>query len=198
MRLYSYVVARDFGFAPNPFYGLCTLATCKPEIRRTARIGDWIVGTGSKQKALEGRLVYAMRVTEEFGFDQFWSDARCHEKRPNLHASRMQAFGDNVYHRDSSGLWQQENSHHSLKDGSPNPDNVKHDTQTDRVLVSDNFTYWGGDGPEIPPRFRDWEGFDICANRGHKCQFPDDLVTAFTEWLTTVWGPGYVGRPAEW
>lgn len=198
MRLYSYVIARDFGFAPNPFYGLCTLATCKPEIRRTAKVGDWIVGTGSKQKHLEGRLVYAMRVTEEFGFDEFWSDTRCHEKRPNLHASRMQAFGDNIYHRDSSGLWQQENSHHSLKDGSPNPDNVRHDTQTDRVLVSDDFTYWGGDGPAIPPRFRDWEGFDICANRGHKCQFPDDLVTAFTEWLATMWGPGYVGRPAEW
>src|SRR5262245_31415483 len=45
VRLYSYVVARDYGFAPNPFYGFCTLATCKPDIRRTADIGDWIVGT---------------------------------------------------------------------------------------------------------------------------------------------------------
>src|SRR5712671_5339411 len=34
MRLYSYVVARDFGFAPNPFFGVCTLATCKPDIRK--------------------------------------------------------------------------------------------------------------------------------------------------------------------
>lgn len=28
---YSYVVARDFGFAPNPFNGFLTLATCKPK-----------------------------------------------------------------------------------------------------------------------------------------------------------------------
>ena len=72
LRLYSYVVARDFGFAPNPFHGFCTLATCKPEIRRTAHVGDWIVGTGSKPNDLEGRLVYAMRSSEAISFDEFW------------------------------------------------------------------------------------------------------------------------------
>lgn len=37
-------VARDYGFAPNPFFGVCTLATCKPRIRSVAQIGDWVVG----------------------------------------------------------------------------------------------------------------------------------------------------------
>jgi len=41
--LYSYVVRYDSGFAPNPFGGYCTLATCKPEIRKTAQLGDWLV-----------------------------------------------------------------------------------------------------------------------------------------------------------
>lgn len=44
LKLYSYVVARDFGFAPNPFHGYCTLATCKPDIRATASVGDWVIG----------------------------------------------------------------------------------------------------------------------------------------------------------
>ena len=48
MKLYSYIVARDFGFAPNPFYGFCTLATCKPKIREHASVGDWVVGTGAR------------------------------------------------------------------------------------------------------------------------------------------------------
>ena len=48
MRLHSYVVARDYGFAPNPFFGVCTLATCKPKIRSAAKLGDWVMGTGSK------------------------------------------------------------------------------------------------------------------------------------------------------
>ncbi len=198
MRLYTYVVARDYGFAPNPFHGVCTLAACKPEIRRTAQIDDWIVGTGSKPNGLEGRLVYAMRVTESLDFDGFWSDERFREKRPNLHGSRMQAYGDNIYHHGGRGRWLQENSHHSLRDGNPNQDNIDHDTQTDRILISDHFTYWGAQGPEIPARFRDWDSFDVCAKRGHKCQFPDALVATFLDWLSAVWGPGYVGRPAEW
>ena len=38
MKLFSYVVARDFAFAPNPFHGYCTLATCKPIIRRVTQV----------------------------------------------------------------------------------------------------------------------------------------------------------------
>ncbi|MBC6697349.1 Nmad2 family putative nucleotide modification protein [Hymenobacter puniceus] len=48
MALYSYVLRFDTGDAPNPYGGVCTLAVCKPAIRRTAQIGDWILGTGSK------------------------------------------------------------------------------------------------------------------------------------------------------
>lgn len=44
--LYAYSITRDFGFAPNPFHGICTLATCKPRIRKAANIGDWILGIG--------------------------------------------------------------------------------------------------------------------------------------------------------
>ncbi len=65
MKLFTYVVARDYGFAPNPFYGYCTLATCKPQIRSTASIGHWVIGTGVKTKYdLAGHLIYAMKVDE--------------------------------------------------------------------------------------------------------------------------------------
>lgn len=198
MTLHSYVVRWDYGFAPNPFYGFCTLATCKPDIRKRARLDDWIVGTGSGQNGLDGRLVYAMRVTEVLCFDQYWRDPRFREKRPNLYGSLMQAYGDNIYHCGHDGEWRQENSHHSLADGSTNSLNLEHDTQADRVLVSDNFTYWGAEGPVIPPQFRDWGGVDLCAGRGRKCHFPDALVSALIAWLRDIWGPGYRGRPASW
>jgi hypothetical protein len=45
-NVYVYVVDRDFGFAPNPFYGVLTLATCKPRIRSVASMGDWVIGVG--------------------------------------------------------------------------------------------------------------------------------------------------------
>src|SRR6266851_8012960 len=99
MRIYSYVVARDYGFAPNPFFSFCTLATCKPMIRKTAQVGDWIVGTGSKTCGLGGFLVYAVKVAETCTYDQYWEDPRFLVKRPNLRGSLKQAYGDNIYHR---------------------------------------------------------------------------------------------------
>jgi hypothetical protein len=198
VRLYSYVVARDFGFAPNPFYGFCTLATCKPDIRRTAQIGDWVVGTGSKSKSRDGHLVFAMRVTEAMTFDVYWTDPRFASKRPALSGSLKQAFGDNIYHR-QAGAWSLENSHHSMRDGTANPENVEHDTRTDRVLVSDHFTYWGGEGPEVPAAFRDWDGVDVCLGRqGHRCRFPDELVAQLVQWLEEMGMDGYRGKPGDW
>lgn len=49
-KLYSYVLREDTGFAPNPYHGFCTLACCKPLIRRRAEIGDWVIATGSNAK----------------------------------------------------------------------------------------------------------------------------------------------------
>lgn len=199
MKLYSYVVARDYGFAPNPFYGFCTLATCKPRIRATAAIGDWIVGTGSSAKGRSGCLVFAMRVTEALTFEDYWTDPRFARKRPNLQGSTKQTFGDNIYHRAEDGTWLQENSHHSFHDGSPNPENVDHDTSVDRVLVSNHYTYRGGQGPAIPERFRDFGGVDLVVGRqGHKCNFPDELVEQFLAWLEESGLNGYAGRPLNW
>lgn len=47
-NVFIYVVDRDFGFAPNPFHGYCTLATCKPGIRKSAAMGDWVVGMAAQ------------------------------------------------------------------------------------------------------------------------------------------------------
>ena len=44
MVIHTYVVQHDKGFAPNPFWGICTLACCKPRIRAKASVGDIILG----------------------------------------------------------------------------------------------------------------------------------------------------------
>ena len=36
-----------------------------------------------------------------------------------------------------------------LTDGSANQSNVVADTKADRVLISDDFVYWGGSGPPV-------------------------------------------------
>jgi hypothetical protein len=37
VRLFTYKMTHDSGFAPNPFYDILTLATCKPGIRKTKK-----------------------------------------------------------------------------------------------------------------------------------------------------------------
>jgi hypothetical protein len=201
MRLHSYVVARDFGFAPNPFYGICTLATCKPEIRKGASIGEWVVGTGSRKRKRHKHIVYAMRVTGAMTFEEYWADPRFQRKKVNLRGSKKQAFGDNIYWRDPVNTqWCQANSHHSFHDGSANPKNVKTDTGTNRILFSDDFVYWGGSGPELPARFLDYGGShkSVCAVRGHKNDFPPELVNEFIAWIRSLNEAGYSGEPLDW
>lgn len=198
MRLYSYVVARDYGFAPNPFYGVCTLATCKPNIRGLAAIGDWVVGTGSGTRKRKGYLVYVMQVSEAMTFNQYWEDPRFQRKKPNLRGSKKQAFGDNIYTKDPMNKWLQLDSHHSYVGGKPNKFNIKNDTRTDRVLIGNKFAYWGGKGPQIPVRFRRFQGHDICAGRNHKSRFPESMTDEFVEWFDSLGVTGYVDAPLDW
>ena len=115
------------------------------------------------------------------------------EKKPNLQASRKDAYGNNIYHVDHAGQWQQRDSHHSHPGGEPNQDNLRDDTSVDRVLVAEDYCYWGGNGPRIESRFQ-----DICVGRGYKCNFPPEFVDRFVEWYSNYENRGYCGEPLEW
>ena len=66
--LYAYAITRDFGFAPNPFHGNCTLATCKPRIRKSANVGDWVLGIGGASlKSVQKKCILLMKVTQRAG-----------------------------------------------------------------------------------------------------------------------------------
>jgi hypothetical protein len=201
-RLFSYVVRYDSGFAPNPFYGFCTLVTCKPTIRRAALVGDWIVGTGSAAKtSLRGsRLVHAMKVSEIADFRAYWNDARFARKKPMRQGGRKQSCGDNIYYRNADdSAWLQLDSFHTHADGSLKPQHVARDTGTDRILISDDYYYFGGEGPEIPACFRDPDRYDVCRKiRQRKRQEDEDWIAEFVAWLRTFGEPGYYGRPLDW
>ena len=198
MRLFSYVVARDYGFAPNPFYGVCTLATCKPRIRSATAFGDWIVGLSSVVGGRPRRLVYVMRVSETVTFDDYWTDSRFRSKRPNLRGSLKQAFGDNIYSRTRNGGWKQEDSHHSHADGRENKANTRRDTSANCVLVGEEFAYWGGDGPLRPERIDGYDARILDVGHGHRCRFPPGFVEAFVQWFRNLRVTGYMGEPGNW
>lgn len=186
-RLYSYVLRRDQGFSPNPFHGWCTLATCKPHIRASARLGDWVAGFRN------GLLTFAMRVDEALGFDEYWHDARFHKKRPYLSGSNKQLCGDNIYHRGANGAWRQEDSLASLRNGLVSAQNTLYDTNVDRVLVSSQYYYFGRSAPLLPPSLADI----IAKGRGHRVMHDGTAVNRLLDWLKYTYEQGQHSLPAD-
>lgn len=200
--LRSYVVRYDSGFAPNPFYGYCTLATCVPRIRSSARVGDWIVGSGSDNRTVRrgGTIVYAMRVEEVLTFEQYDNDPRFERKKPYRKGSRKQSCGDNIYYRDATGQrWLQRDSFHSDASGSQNAEHVNIDTAVDRVLISQDFVYFGGEGPAFPDHLHDENGRSICkSGRGYSRFDGFALIDDFEGWIRSLGVSGFKGIPFEW
>ena len=190
MKFYSYVIPRDFGFAPNPYFGYCTLATCKQGIRKSAQIGDWIGAFGAARMTVREKLVALMLVEEILTFDEYWEDSRFVNKRPVFNKSVMFMYGDNIYHH-LCDEWTQEPSHHSEQDGTINQLNLNRDTQADRVLIAKEFYYFGSNAIEVPLEFDTliWRyiGYKICKD--------EILVGNFIEYIRQNFDRGIHGSP---
>lgn len=78
-RIFRYILVHDHGIAPCPANGLITLATCKPSIRRTAAVGDWVLGfrPGSMHRGL---LLWGGRVEQIMPHGKY---ERVHRGRPD-------------------------------------------------------------------------------------------------------------------
>jgi hypothetical protein len=195
VTLFSYVVRWDHGFAPNPFYKVCTLATCKPDIRLRAKEGDWVLGTGGSERGFGGRAVFLMRVEEVTSFDVYWSDVRFQNKRPVMNGSLKQRFGDNIYHRKKSGVWVQADSRHSKIDGE-NDLNLKNDTgKTDRVLIGADYIYWGDQAPKMPSILSRF----VLRRPGWENKYSQAEIDQLLAWVQGLGSKkGELGRPIEW
>ena len=194
MKLYSYIITRDYGFAPNPFYGYCTLATCKPIIRHSANIGDVIVGLGSgaKDSPFKNKVIYSMIVKEKMTYDQYWNDCRFWCKRPYMYGSKKQMYGDNIYHTDEkTHIIFQEDSHHSLENGETNYENYNRDVPGKYVLVSDEYWYWGGNPVELPIDFIEIAN----VQRNHIIKDNKEFIEKYLEWLRCFSEQGYINKP---
>jgi hypothetical protein len=188
MKLYSYIVAHDTGFSPNPFFGYCTLACCKPIIRRMANTGDWIVGLSPK--ADQNRIVYLMHVDEVIEFDEYWKDERFAQKKPKK-GTRALECGDNAYEPGPCKSFRQIRSMHS--DGeNENAKNKERDLSVKRVLISERFAYFGSARIDLPVELN-----DLIVARGYRCNFSDELLTSFRSFTSTI--PfGIYAKPKLW
>lgn len=182
-RIFIYVVDRDFGFAPNPFHGSCTLATCKAQIRNSAVVGDWIIGVGGRRLKAVGKCVFAMNVSKKITYNEYWNSSEFLDKKPIRNGSKIMMLGDNIYHQNEiDKTWFQAHSHHSNSDGSLNQYNLNRDTKSINVLISKEFYYFGLGAPIIPSELLEEIGY---RNRiGHHV-YDYEVAKKVIEWITS-------------
>lgn len=199
MNCFRYKMDHDYGFAPNPFHGVLSLATCKgSQLRNNGNleIGDWVIGLGSVAMGNLGKIIYAMQVEEKITFDQYWEDPRFHNKKPVINGTLVQMYGDNVYHT-VDGKVVQEHCAHSLKGGGVNKDHLQRDSDGKYVLLSRRFYYFGDHCPEVPKEF------SYILNNSRSTKFwdlhDDDVkINAFVSWLEENYSIGIHGDPCNW
>lgn len=183
--IYSYVVRFDAGFAPNPFGEWCTLATCKPMIRRKAAVGDWVLGWGSVRNVGQGRLIYAMRVDDVLPLDAYGADPRFRSKIPCR--AGIGVRGDNLYWRDETGAWRQRPS---VVHG---PESMERNLRGQNALASREFWYFGRGAPAVPAKFR----FLIACCQGHRRIEVGRGFERFLAWLKRHSSPGFRNLPFD-
>lgn len=188
--LYSYCLRYDDGAAPNPFWGVCTLAICKPAIRRTAQAGDWVVGTGSVRSpggSSAGRVVYAMRVSKVLSMPDYdaWTRAKRPAKVPDWTSrDHRRRLGDSIYDFSEEPP--------ALRPSVHGANEVRTDLSGRNVLVSNHFFYFGNGAVPLPERLLPI----VHQGRGHRSWMNEPYTDAFVAWLERLSvSPGVHGEP---
>jgi hypothetical protein len=182
-KIYSYVLRYDDGAAPNPFWGTCTLTICKPAIRRTAEVGDWIIGTGSKNTRLKDgntydlsdSLVYAMKVTNKLSLAEY--DSFCQQYLPNkLPDYRKKDWryrmGDCIYNYSIGPS-------PTMREGNHTEIHKERDLSGKNALLSNCFYYFGEEARPLPYHLRPL----IKRSQGHRKILSPELVKDFEVWI---------------
>ena len=158
MRLFAYKMTHDSGFAPNPFWGFLTLATCKPGIRRSKCDGDWIAGFTSKalcgHPPGEERLVFLMQVDEKVALADYFRDGRFQSRIPrNDPVANVHRCGDNIY-RPLVPNATETHEFEQLPKGYHGPSQKGRDLGGKYALVATRFAYFGAEALRIPSNLR--------------------------------------------
>jgi hypothetical protein len=189
--LYSYCIRYDIGSAPNPFWGLCTLAICKPNIRQSANVGDWVVGTGSAVSPIgniSDEVVYAMCVTQKMTMEDYdrFTRSKLPYKIPLMTSTDpRRRSGDSIYDFSTSPPLLRPSVH--------GEGNQKTDLKGGWVLLSNHYFYFGDSPVDLPEELLEI----VKKGPGHKSNFDTYYVDAFIHWIHSFGYPPatLIGKP---
>jgi hypothetical protein len=199
IRLFSYKLTNDSGFAPNPFGGIMTLATCKPKIRKHKQPGDWLAGFTSGQLNSDAvgseRLIYLMQITDKILISEYWNSPQYEYKKPLPDSDRKRKFGDNIYKplRKNSVLPE---DFKQIANISHQADSMERDLSGRYVLISKKFWYFGCNPLVLPADVRP----EIPSGQSAQGSMTHDPARAknFIEFIESNYKKGIHNNPTGW
>ena len=178
LKMWSYRIVHDKQFAPNPFKGVLTLATCKPLIRRSkeSESGVWLAGfaaysvkDGLRPKKGRELLIYLAKISEVMTMQDYWKEYP--QKRAQKCGEEFEEYyGDNIY---DENLHLANDNHHKDWD-------FKRDISGKNVLICKEFYYFAPDSRLVVPN-----EFDelVYKRRGQTLVQNNDLIQKFIDYV---------------
>ena len=175
--VFVYKLVADNGGAPCVYDGKLSLCICKPRIRVSAKVNDWIIGFGGKSvHDLKNKLIYIAKVTERIEGKVYYSESE-YIKRPDC---IYKWGGKDFSFKTNEALFHDE-------------DSLEHDLGAaplyDRAicLISDEFVYLGDkDVSEYSDLFNKIQAFYDSLPRDYLKNIDESTRTDLIEFIETV------------
>lgn len=178
-RIWRYVLAADNGMAPCLQDGVLSLCCCKPLIRRSARMGDWVIGFLPKRMGL-GRVAWAGKIGEIAPLGDY--------------QERFNNRFDAIYRRTGYALDGRELLEPLRVDYHADIKSRSRDRSGQNALIFDPFWYWGREAVTAPEHIADLAHYYVGQSTKHSTS---ELLVDLERWLYSIASPGAHGRPRD-
>lgn len=180
-RIWRYVLAADNGMAPCLQGDVLSLACCKPQIRRSAGSGDWVVGYLPKRmKHGRPHVVWAGRVSEVLTLGDYQA------RHPHRH--------DAIYRR-TGHSWEGNEILEPLRDDYHEDERSRfRDRRGKNALIFSPFWYWGENAVSAPEPVAEMAHYFV--GQSKRGSTPE-RVQLLESWLWATTPPGGNGQPRD-
>lgn len=170
--IYSYILKSDSGFAPNINGEVLTLALCKPRIRKSAKVGDYLIAfNGCEDKQKNGdRIMYIAKIKLKTTLDDYYEICMADEKWKRAKLSTVCKNGDCQYKYREGKYIQLPGCH--------NASHYERDIGGKYVLYCDDFIYFGRHIEPIPMDLIEMKG-----GQGHRSEKNEEFKDKFLKYF---------------
>ena len=172
-RIWRYSLVADNGMAPCAEQGILTLCLCKPMIRKSACVGEWVVGFVPR-RINDGRVhvAWAGRIAKSVSMGDYEKGFSGRE--------------DAIYKLTESGWEFLRDDYHEGSRG--------RDLNGKNALIFERFWYWGGVGIAAPDDIADLAHYYV--GQTAKNSSPE-RIARLEKWLRSGAEPGILGKPRD-